>query len=65
MEILKDIKDIVFTNNISEPVVMRSAAGWYIGELYNEDGIVTMRILFGQGQAFINGRLTKDNWVMF
>ena len=40
MELLKNIKDIVFTNNISEPVVMRSAAGWYIGKVYNEDGFV-------------------------
>ena len=40
MEILKDIKDIVFTNNISEPVVMCSAGGWYIGTIYNDDGLI-------------------------
>ena len=40
MEILKDIKDIVFTNNISEPIVMRSPAGWYIGTIYNDDGLI-------------------------
>ena len=48
-------------NAINDPT---NKAGMY-HELYNEDGIVTMRILFGQGQAFINGRLTKDNWVKF
>tara|TARA_R100000664_G_scaffold13013_4_gene20921 strand:- start:2043 stop:2291 length:249 start_codon:yes stop_codon:yes gene_type:complete len=37
MELLKDIKDIIFNNGISEPVVMRSAGGWYIGRVYNED----------------------------
>ena len=40
MELLKDIKDIVFTNNISEPIVMRSSAGWYIGTIYNDDGLI-------------------------
>jgi len=40
MEILKDIKDIVFTNNISEPVVMRSVAGWYIGTIYNDNELI-------------------------
>ena len=40
MELLKDIKDIIFNNNISEPVVMRSAGGWYIGRVYNEDGFI-------------------------
>lgn len=34
-------------------------------ELYDQDGNVSMRILFGQGQAFINGELTNNNWVMF
>jgi len=40
MEILKDIKDIVFANNISEPIVMRSAAGWYIGTIYNDNELI-------------------------
>ena len=36
MKILKDIKDITFCDGdlpISEPIVMASAAGWYVGEL--------------------------------
>ena len=36
MKILKDIKDIVFSDGdlpISEPIVMASAAGWYVGEV--------------------------------
>ena len=36
MKILKDIKDITFCGGdlpISEPIVMASAAGWYVGEL--------------------------------
>tara|TARA_X000001388_G_scaffold77065_1_gene76313 strand:+ start:4017 stop:4253 length:237 start_codon:yes stop_codon:yes gene_type:complete len=40
MELLKDIKDIIFNNDISEPVVMRSAGGWYIGRVYNENGFM-------------------------
>ena len=34
MKILKDIKDITFCGGdlpISEPIVMASAAGWYVG----------------------------------
>ena len=41
MELLKNIKDIIFFNNISEPVVMRSASGWYIGKVYNDNGFIT------------------------
>ena len=36
MKILKDIKDITFCDGdfpISEPIVMASAAGWYVGEV--------------------------------
>ncbi len=37
MQILKKIKDIKFGNNgefdISEAIVMASAAGWYVGEV--------------------------------
>ena len=36
MKILKDIKDITFCGGdfpISEPIVMASAAGWYVGEV--------------------------------
>ena len=40
MKLLKDIKDIDFNNNISEPIVMRSSAGWYIGTIYNDDGLI-------------------------
>ena len=32
MEVMKDIKDIKWnTDGISEPIVMASAAGWYVG----------------------------------
>ena len=40
MNLLKDIKDIIFNNNVSEPVVMRSVAGWYIGTIYNDNGLI-------------------------
>tara|TARA_R110002020_G_scaffold370023_1_gene581783 strand:- start:240 stop:488 length:249 start_codon:yes stop_codon:yes gene_type:complete len=40
MKLLKDVKDIKFENNISEPVVMASSAGWYVGEVYNENGLL-------------------------
>ena len=43
MKILKDIKDIVFSDGdlpISEPIVMASAAGWYVGKICREDGFV-------------------------
>ena len=37
MEVMKDIKDIKWnTDGISEPIVMASAAGWYIGQLCKE-----------------------------
>ena len=44
MKIHKDINDIKFTTSkvfgevleISEPIVMASAAGWYVGTVYKE-----------------------------
>ena len=34
MEVMKDIKDIKWnTDGISEPIVMASAAGWYVGTI--------------------------------
>jgi len=44
MKIHKDINDIKFTRRkafgevleISEPIVMASAAGWYVGSVYKE-----------------------------
>ena len=41
MEVMKDIKDIKWnTDGISEPIVMASAAGWYVGKICKEDGFV-------------------------
>jgi len=40
MKILKEIKDIKFYNGISEPIVMASNAGWYIGKICNTDGFL-------------------------
>ena len=48
MKILKNIKDINFTTQnvygtemeISEDIVMASAAGWYVGAICKEDGFV-------------------------
>ena len=45
MKILKDINDVNFTDvdvhgtvmPVSDPIVMSSAAGWYIGQLCKED----------------------------
>ena len=44
----KEIKDIEFnyqnvygeTMKVSEPIVMASAAGWYVGKVCKEDGFV-------------------------
>ena len=40
MKILKAIKDIKFDNGVSEPIVMASAAGWYVGAIDNSEGFV-------------------------
>ncbi len=48
MKIQKMIEDIKFTNQdvygeemlVSEPIVMASAAGWYVGKICKEDGFV-------------------------
>ena len=48
MKILKDVEDIKFTQKdvygtemkVSEPIVMSSAAGWYVGAICKEDGFV-------------------------
>ena len=48
MKILKNIKDIEFNTvnvygeemEVSEPIVMASAAGWYVGKICKEDGFV-------------------------
>ena len=45
MQILKDIQDIKFNKQdvfgtemvVSEPIVMASAAGWYVGSICKED----------------------------
>jgi len=48
MKIQKEIKDIEFntvtmygeTMEVSEPIVMASAAGWYVGAICKEDGFI-------------------------
>ena len=48
MKIAKNIKDIEFNDTnvygtwmpVSEPIVMASAAGWYVGKICKEDGFV-------------------------
>ena len=48
MQILKDIQDITFNKRdvfgtemeVSAPIVMKSAAGWYVGAVCREDGMV-------------------------
>jgi len=44
MEVMKDIKDIKWnTDGISEPIVMASAAGWYVGAICKDpdcDGMI-------------------------
>tara|TARA_R100000426_G_C4761958_1_gene87497 strand:- start:11 stop:247 length:237 start_codon:yes stop_codon:yes gene_type:complete len=48
MEMIKDVKDIKFSKKnfygqeieVSEPIVMASAAGWYVGAICKEDGII-------------------------
>ena len=51
MKIQKEIKDIMFNKSpidvdgstymeISEPIVMASAAGWYVGKICKEDGFI-------------------------
>ena len=48
MKILKNIEDINFTTKnvfgtemeVSEDIVMSSAAGWYVGAVCKEDGFV-------------------------
>lgn len=40
MKILKEIKDIKFTDGISEPIVMASNAGWYVGRVCNTESFL-------------------------
>ena len=48
MKFAKNIKDIEFNTvnvygeemEVSEPIVMASAAGWYVGKICKEDGFV-------------------------
>ena len=48
MKILKDVEDITFSKKdvygtemeVSEPIVMSSAAGWYVGAVCREDGMI-------------------------
>ena len=41
MEVMKDIKDIKWnTDGISEPIVMASAAGWYVGAIDKSEGFI-------------------------
>ena len=58
MELLKSLKDIVFKNNISEPIVMRSVAGWYIGTIYNDDGLI-------MPNQRLTGYMSKDDAIAY
>ena len=48
MKFAKDIKDIEFNKinsygewiEVSEPIVMASAAGWYVGSIDNSEGFI-------------------------
>ena len=41
MKFKKQIKDIKFDNDgVSEPVIMASAAGWYVGAIDNSEGFI-------------------------
>ena len=41
MKILKDTKNIKFnTSGVSEPIVMASAAGWYVGSIDKSEGFI-------------------------
>ena len=41
MEVMKDINDIKWnTDGISEPIVMASAAGWYVGAIDKSEGFI-------------------------
>ena len=48
MKTLKNIKDIEFNTvnmygeemEVSEPIVMASAAGWYVGSIDNSEGFI-------------------------
>ena len=48
MQILKDVQNITFNKQdvfgtvveVSEPIVMASAAGWYVGAICKEGGLV-------------------------
>ena len=48
MQTLKDVEDIKFSKKdvygtemeVSEPIVMSSAAGWYVGAVCREDGMI-------------------------
>ena len=56
MEFAKNIKDIEFntvtmygeTMEVSEPIVMASAAGWYVGKVCKEDGFVSNLMIGSQ-----------------
>jgi|21_taG_2_1085346.scaffolds.fasta_scaffold53119_2 hypothetical protein len=40
MKLDKEFKDIVFNDNISEYLVMASAAGWYVGQICDMDNCI-------------------------
>ena len=41
MKLLKELKDIRFNKlGVSEPIVMASAAGWYVGAIDRSEGCI-------------------------
>ena len=61
MKIHKDINDIKFTTSkvfgevleISEPIVMASAAGWYVGTVYKEPECDDMIAPYSRGTHYV------------
>lgn len=58
MELFRSLKDIAFKNNVSEPIVMRSNAGWYIGTIYNDDGLI-------MPNQRLTGYMSKDDAIAY
>ena len=72
MEVMKDIKDIKWnTDGISEPIVMASAAGWYVGQICEENDFLqpfdrlTDYMSKSQAVALVKGmnKLEEKGWV--
>ena len=79
MKILKDINDVNFTDidvhgtvmPVSDPIVMASAAGWYVGQICEENDFLqpfdrlTDYMSKSQAVALVKGmnKLEEKGWV--